>query len=83
VTLIINDTTMTTCTRAADIDSEPAAAAQDRLTPAPEDLHPDGFEPRSAYVRFEPAPDDLGVSDDPKATWDDPLSHAAGQEAGS
>jgi hypothetical protein len=77
VILTINDTTMTTDAPAADIDSEPTAAAGGWLTLALEDQDPDAFEPRSAYVRFEPGPDDLGVSGDPKATWHDPPSHAA------
>ena len=83
MTLTINDSTMTTYPPAADTGREPAAAAGDWLTPAPADRHPDGFEPRSRYVRFEPGPDDLKVSGDPKAAWDDPPSHAVGAEARS
>jgi hypothetical protein len=75
VTLTIKDTTMTTYA--------PAAAAGDWLTPAPEDQHPDGSEPRSAYVRSEPTPRGLGISGDPTAAWDDPPPHAARAGAGS
>jgi hypothetical protein len=81
VTLTINDTTMTTGAQAADTGSEPAAAAGPAL--APEDQHPGGFEPRSASVRSGPAPDDLRISDEPTATWNDPPPHAIGREAGS
>jgi hypothetical protein len=77
VTLTINDSTMTTYAPAADTGSEPTAAAGDWLTPPPADRHPDGFEPRSRYVRSESDPDDL------KAPWDDPPWHAAGAEASS
>jgi hypothetical protein len=83
VTLTINDTTMTTRALAADTGSEPAAAAGDWLTPAPEDQHRDGLEPRSVYVRSEPAPHGLGISGDPKATRDDPPPHTARAGAGS
>ena len=79
--LTITDTTMTIYTPAADTGGEPAAALWDRLTPPPADRRPDGFEPRSGYVRFEPGPGDLEVSGDPKAARDDPPSHAAGTKA--
>jgi hypothetical protein len=79
----INDSTMTTYAPAADTGSDPAASAGDWLTPAPDDQHPDAFEPRSAYVRAEPGPYDREVSDDPNATWDDPPSHAVGVGVGS
>jgi hypothetical protein len=75
VTLTINDTTMTTYTRAAETGREPAAAAGDWLTPPPADRHPDGPGPRSRYDRFEPRPDE------PKVAWEDPPWHAAGAEA--
>jgi hypothetical protein len=69
----MNDTTKTTYTQAADTGSESAAAAGERLTPAPADRHPDGF---------EPGQDDLEVSGDPKAL-DDPPSYPARAGAGS
>ena len=56
MTLTINDSTMTSYTPAADTGQRAAAAAGDWLTPAPADRHPDGFEPRSRYVRAEPRP---------------------------
>ncbi len=83
MTVTITDTTMTTYTPAADTGSEPAAAARDWLTPAPDDQHPDGSGPRSRYARSRPDRYDLGVSDDPTATLDDPPSHAARTGAGS
>jgi hypothetical protein len=80
--LTIYGTTMTTYAPAADIGSEPTAAPGHWQTPAPEDQHPDGFKPRSGYRRSELGPDDLGISDGPKATSDDRPSHAATTGAG-
>ncbi|HEY6315523.1 MAG TPA: hypothetical protein VIY52_32610 [Streptosporangiaceae bacterium] len=83
MTVTINDTTMTTHAPAVDTGSEPAATAGDWSALASEDQHPDGSGPRPTYVRSEPAPYALRVSDEPQATWDDPPTHAIGRKAGS